>query len=82
MAHPTAIAPGRAAELPGDPAAGLPREEVAPHHTAERRQWLTERAARSSRWQQDAYGWIDGDEGAIDAFRRALPSSVRRACEP
>jgi len=47
-------------------------DEVAPHHTEERRQWLADVVSRAIRWQEDAFKWIEGDEGAIDAFRRLL----------
>ena len=59
-------------KAPAWPQPDVPEAEVAPHHTEERRQWLSEVASRRIRWQEDAFEWIEGDEGAIDAFRRLL----------
>ena len=75
MDAPTTTAPAEApadSETPATAAASAPQEEVAGHYTAERRQLLTEMAARPIRWQEDAHRWIEGDEEAIDAFRRLL----------
>ena len=53
-------------------AACMPNEEVGPHHTEERRRWLADRASTPIRWQEDAFRWVEGDEGAIAAFRRLM----------
>ena len=49
-----------------------PQEEAAAHYTAERRQRLAEMAGGPIRWREDSYRWIEGDEGAVDAFRQLL----------
>lgn len=56
---------------PGSTATLWP-DEVAPHHTEERRQHLAGLAGQPIRWAEDSFRWIEGDAGAIDAFRRLL----------
>ena len=71
MVTMTLTAPSEPA-IPVEPPVVDHVEEVAPHHTSERQQQIAEMAARPIRWQEDAFRWIEGNEGAIDAFRRLL----------
>ena len=47
-------------------------EDVATHHTEERRQRLVEFAAAPNRYAKSAFRWVEDDPGAIDAYGRAL----------
>lgn len=54
------------------PATIADADPVAAHYTPERQQQLTELAWKPISWQSRSFKWIDGDAGAIDAFRRLL----------